>query len=160
MGARVRLRWTVRVAGLGVLVAALYVGFAIFDYQPRLVPLALLATVCVATIWLAIDTLGDLGPSWDVPPLVHVVPPGEDAWLGANLRIVESHVTSTTPDGALRQRLGRLADQRLSQRHGLSVDDPRAAELIGPELLSVLDDAPRRLRVEEIERLVRRIEEM
>lgn len=154
-----RRRWLVRVGGLALLVVALYTGFAVFDYQPRLLPLALLTTVCVAAGWLAVDVLGDLGPSWDVAPLVHVVPPGEDARLGTNLRIVEGHVTSTTPDGALQRRLRQLVDLQLG-RHGLTVDDPRAAELIGAELLSVLEDPPRRLRVEEIERQVRRIEEM
>lgn len=155
-----RLRWGVRLVALALLVTALYVGFAYFDYEPRLLPLALLVTVCVATVWLVIDVLGDLGPSWDVPQVVHVVPLGQDARLATNLRILEGHVTSTTPDRALQHRLGRLADQRLVQRHGLSVEDPRAADLLGPELLSVLADPPRRLRVEEIERQVRRIEEM
>jgi len=155
-----RTRWVVRVGGLALLVVVLYTGFAFFDYEPRLVPLALLATVCVAATWLVVDVLGEIGPSWDVPPLVHAVPPGEDGRLATNLRIVEGHVTSTTPDGALQHRLRQLADLQLVRRHGLTVDDPRADELLGPELLSVLDDPPRRLRVEEIERQVRRIEEM
>jgi len=155
-----RTRWLVRVGGLALLVVVLYTGFAFFDYQPRLVPLALLATVCVATSWLAGDVLGDLGPGWEVLPVRYVVPPGEDARLGTYLSVVEGHVTSTTPDGALQHRLRQLADLQLVRRHGLTVDDPRADELLGPELLSVLDDPPRRLRVEQIERQVRRVEEM
>ena len=153
-------RWLLRLTSLALLVGALYAAFAVFDYQPRLLPLALLATVCVASGWLCVDVLGDLGPSWDVAPLKHVVPLGEDARLGTNLRIVEGHVTSPQPDGALQHRLRQLTDLQLTQHHGLTVDDPRAAYLVGPELQSVLDDPPRRLRVEEIERHVRRIEEM
>jgi hypothetical protein len=155
-----RLQWLRRLGALATLVTVLYVGFAVFDYEPRPVPLALLATVCTAAAWLVLDVLGGVGPSWEVPPLVHAVPPGQDARLAANVRILEGHITSTTPDGALHHRLGELAGALLLQRHGLSRDDPRAAAVLGPELRSVLQGQPERLRPEEIERLVRSLEEL
>ena len=155
-----RLQWLRRLAALAALLAVLYGGFAVFDYQPRPVPLFLLATVSTAAVWLVLDVLGGVGPSWDVPPLVHAVPLGQDARLAANVRILEGHLASTAPDRALQHRLAELAELLLLQRHGLSHDDPRAAAVLGPELVSVLQGQPRRLQVEEIERHVRRLEEL
>ena len=153
-------RWVVRAGVLAALVGCLYVGFARFDYAPRLLPLALLATVCVAVTWLVIDVLGDLGPGWDVAPTTPSAVTGQDARLATYLRVVEGHATSNAPDGALRDRLARLADQQLMRRHGIRRDDPRALDHLGQELQAMLDGPPRRLGVAEMDRHVRRIEEL
>jgi hypothetical protein len=83
-----------------------------------------------------------------------------DPQTGSHLRILESHLSSREVDTALRQRLRELTDQTLRARHDLGLDDPRAAELLGPELARVLDGPPYRLDPDEIERCVRRIEEL
>jgi hypothetical protein len=51
-------------------------------------------------------------------------------------------------------------DLVLRQRHGIGREDPTAAGLLGPELTAVLTSPPRRLSRPEIERCVRRIEEL
>jgi len=67
---------------------------------------------------------------------------------------------SDTADTALRDRLATLCDERLSRRHGLTRDDPAAEGLLGSGLLRELAGPPRRLRREEIDGYLRRIEEL
>jgi hypothetical protein len=155
-----RTRWVVRGVVLVALVAGLYLAFELFDYEPRPLPLALLVTVCLAVGWLVVDVLGDLGPGWEVPAPSASSYDGQDARLATYLRVLEGHVGSAGPDDHLRDRLAVLADRRLAQRHGLRRDEPAARELLGPDLLAVLDGPPRRLKVAEIDRHLRRIEEL
>ena len=155
-----RSRWVVRVGVLVALVTGLYGAFEVFDYEPRPLPLALLVTVCLAVGWLVVDVLGDLGPGWDVEPPSASSYDGQDPRLATYLRVLEGHVGSDSPDDHLRDRLAGLADRRLAQRHGLRRDEPGARELLGADLLAVLDGPPRRLKVPEIDRHLRRIEEL
>jgi hypothetical protein len=156
----VRGRWAVRVVALVVLVVGLHVALELLAYEPRPLHLALLVTVCLAVAWLVADVLGDLGPNWDVQGTTAWSYEGQDARIATYLRVLEGHVTSGTPDGNLRDRLAVLADRRLAQHHGLRRGDQAARELLGPDLLDVLEGPPRRLRVAEIDRHVRRIEEL
>jgi hypothetical protein len=155
-----RGRWATRVVALVALVVGLYVALELLDYEPRPLRLALLVTVCLAAAWLVVDVIGDLGPNWYVQSPPSTSWAGQDAHLATYLRVLEGHVTAETPHTNLRDRLAALADRRLAQRHGMGRDEPAARELLGPELLAVLEGPPRRLRVAEIERLVRRIEEL
>src|SRR5213079_1644493 len=83
-----------------------------------------------------------------------------DPRTAAYLRILESHLSARETDVALRARLRDLTDGTLRARHDLEVDDPRAQELLGSELCTVLTGPPRRLHPDEIERCVKRIEEL
>ena len=85
------------------------------------------------------DSLGEPAPLWAAEPVQPVVPEGADARLAAYVRLVEDHLTSRTPDGALRDRLVTLSGQRLAE------------ELGGP---------PRRLSPAQIDDYLRRIEEL
>jgi len=152
--------WPVRVGTLVGFTAVLYVVLRVFYYEPHLVPLALLVTVCTAVGWLVVDVLGDLGPSWEVHASADSVGTGHDARLSTYLRVLEGHLTSTTPDESLRDRLRQLADQRLAQRFGLDRIDPEGRARLGPELLVILEGPPRRLTVAELDRHVHRIEEL
>jgi hypothetical protein len=152
--------WQARIISLLLLVAALYVGLTVFDYQPRLLPLALLVTVGVSVAWSAVDTLGELGPNWEVGRSSASLGPGQDARLATYLRIIESHTTSSAPDADLRDRLALLMDQRLAQRHDLDRRDPQARELVGADLLALVEGPARRMTYDEIDRHVRRIEEL
>jgi len=152
--------WPVRVGLLVGFTAVLYVVFRVFYYEPHLVPLALLVTVCTAVGWMVVDVLGDLGPSWQVQAQADSVGTGQDARLATYLRVLEGHLTSTAPDDSLRDRLRQLADQRLLQRHGLDRIDPEGRARLGPELLAVLEGQPRRLSATELDRHVHRIEEL
>ncbi len=152
--------WPVRVGTLVGFTAVLYVVLRVFYYEPHLVPLALLVTVCAAVGWLVVDVLGDLGPSWEVQASADSVGTGQDGRLSMYLRVLEGHLTSTAPDESLRDRLRQLADRRLMQRHGLDRIDPEGRERLGPELLAVVEGPPRRLSVTELDRHVHRIEEL
>ncbi len=83
-----------------------------------------------------------------------------DPRTASYLRILESHLSAREADVALRGRLRDLTDQTLRARHDLDVDDPRAGELLGHELQTVLSESPRKLHPDEIERCVKRIEEL
>jgi len=152
--------WPVRVALLGALVAVLYVVLRVFYYEPHLLPLALLVTLCMSVAWLVVDVLGDLGPDWQVLAPVPSVAASQDVRLATYLRVVEGHLTANVPDESLRDRLRTLADQRLAQRHGLDRIDPEGRALLGPDLLAVLEGPARRLGADEIDRHLRRIEEL
>jgi hypothetical protein len=83
-----------------------------------------------------------------------------DIRLATYVRMLEDHRTGSTPDSALRDRLARLADARLLERLALSRSDPEGRERLGPEVLSVIEGPARRLTVAEVDRAVRRLEEL
>ena len=149
-----------RLSGAALLTVGLYVGFAALEFEPHALPLALLILVSVAAIGLVVDGLGLHGETWSVETVRWAAPPGQDPRFSLYLRTLESHLTAQTPEPTLRDRFAELAERRLAQRHGVRRDDPRAAELLGPDLTAVLDGPPRRLSRAEIDRCVRRIEEL
>lgn len=153
-------RWWRRVALAVGLYAVLEVSFVRVDFDPDPLRLALLVALGVALVGLVLDSLPDVAPEWEVHVVRPATPPGQDHRTSLNLRILEGHLTARTPDSALRDRLGALADQVLRVRHDVDREDPRAADLLGPELHRVLTEPPRRLGRDEIERCVRRIEEL
>jgi hypothetical protein len=83
-----------------------------------------------------------------------------DPRTAAYLRIIEGHLSSREADAGLQRRLQALADQALRARRDLTLDDPRADELLGPEVRGMLTEAPRKLHTDEIERCVTRIEDL
>jgi hypothetical protein len=154
-------RWWRRLATGVALFAGLGAGSVAADFDPDPLRLGLVVALVVATWGLVLDSLADTGPSWTVEAAAHPArPPGQDARTARNLSLLENHVTARTADGALRDRLAALADLVLRQRHGVGREDPAAAALLGPDLTAVLDAPPRRLSRPEIERCVRRIEEL
>lgn len=155
-----RSTWLTRLGWLLGAVVGFNLVLTVLGYEPRLVRVALLTTVCIAVAWVVADVLGDLGPGWRVRIDAPLTEPGSDHRLGAYLRVVEGHLTSSTPDPGLRDRLARLVDRRLARRYGLSRHDPEAVERVGADLLAVLDGPPRRMSAAEIDRHVRRIEEL
>lgn len=149
-----------RLGGAALLTAVLYVAFTLLEFEPHLVPLALLVVVAVAAVGLFVDGLGVDDQSWTVQVERWAKEPGLDPRFSLYLRTIESHLTAQTPDATLRDRFADLAGRRLEQRHGVRLGDPRAGELLGPDLTAVLDGPPRRLSRAEIDRCVQRIEEL
>jgi len=139
MKALVPRRWRARVVVAGLLYAVLGGVLYATDYAPDPLRLALLVGLCVAALGLLRDSLGEPAPLWAAEPVQPVVPEGADARLAAYVRLVEDHLTSRTPDGALRDRLVTLSGQRLAE------------ELGGP---------PRRLSPAQIDDYLRRIEDL
>jgi hypothetical protein len=153
-------RWIRRAAGATALVVALDIGLSVFDFAPDHLRLALLVALVVAVTGLLSDSVGETGAHWRVEPMGGGSVIATDRHLASYVRILESHLTARTPDGALRDRLATLCDERLQRRHGLGRDDPAAEALLGPELLSELSGPARRLRGEEIDGYLERIEQL
>ena len=149
-----------RLGGAAILTVVLYVVFTLMEFEPHALPLTLLVVVSVLGGGLLVDGLGVDGQSWTVEVERWATQPGQDRRFAHDLRIIESNLTARTPDPNLRDRLAELATRRLEQRHGVRRDEPRAAGLLGPDLIAVLDGPPRRLSRAEIDRCVRRIEEL
>lgn len=153
-------RWWRR-AGAGLVVfVALEVGLGLAEVGPDPVRLALLVATGVAVLGLALDALSDPAPSWDMEVERPSVRDGGDPRLSLYVNLLEAHLAARSDDAALRDRLGSLADQVLRQRHGVRREDPRAADLLGPELTAVLTGPVRRLSPADVDRCLTRIEEL
>ena len=153
-------RWWWR-ALVGVVMVGVVNAFALLtDTRVDQLRLVMVVAVVAAAAGLVVDAAQVEPVRWYVPPEPRDVQGSTDPRTASYLRILESHLTAREPGSALRDRLGELADQVLSLRHDLTRTDPGAATLLGPELHRVLTEPPRRLAVEEIDRCVRRIEEL
>ena len=151
-------RWARRAAGTVALVVLLDVVLTQFDFAPDHLRLALVVALGVAVTGLLIDSLAEGGSAWRAEPMGTGGVTATDPHLASYVRILESHLTARGADTALRNRLAALCDERLARRHALSRDDPAAEALLGPELVGVLSDPPRRLTREQIDGCLRRIE--
>jgi hypothetical protein len=147
---------------VGALAAALvlYVGLELLDFDPDPLRLTLLVLASLAVLALFLDAFGGEEESWGVESQTWTPQPGQDLAFASYVRVIESHLTVDVPDHALRDRLAAVADLRLERRYAVRLGDPRAAELLGPELTAVLTGPPRRLSRAEIDRCVTRIEEL
>ncbi|MGI9156521.1 MAG: hypothetical protein ACR2FG_07775 [Marmoricola sp.] len=114
----------------------------------------------VVLVWRALPTGG--GFEWPRQPEVadsHDQAP--DTRLRTLERIVTGHLEARIPNDLLAVQLRELADRRLGLRHGFRLDaEPeRAAALLGPDLLMLLDARPpRRLTLAQVNDTLRRIE--
>ena len=86
-----------------------------------------------------------------------------DGRLWALERVVTGHLTSREPSSALALQLRELADRRLALRHGVhwDADRDRTVELLGPEVVELLETRPpRRMNLSQIDAVLRRIEDV
>jgi hypothetical protein len=151
-------RWWGRLVAGVLAFAAIEVTVGVVHGQAEELRLALLVALVVGAVAVLVDASS-------VEPATWATRFDRESGLGrldprtaSYLRVLESHLSAREADSALRKRLGELADQMLRARHDLSVDDPRAEPLLGPELGRILSEPARRLQLEEIERCVTRIE--
>jgi hypothetical protein len=152
--------WAWRGALAVALVLALDVLLTVFDFAPDHLRLALLVALAVAVVSLVVDGLTDAASAWRVERVGSGGVTTTDTHLATYVRVLESHLTARGADTALRNRLATLCDERLARRRALSRDDPAAEALLGSALLRDLAGPPRRLRREEIDDYLRRIEEL
>ena len=155
-----RRRWLRRAGAALLAFVVLEVVLGLAEVGPDSLRLALLVATTVAVLGLALDALSDPPPAWDVEVERPSVRDGGDPRLGLYVNLIEAHLAARTDDAALRDRLRTLADQVLRQRHGVRREDPRAAELLGPELTTVLTGPVRRLSPADVDRCLTRIEEL
>ena len=152
--------WWRRLVGGAVAYAALEVGLVIADAEPDPVRLAVVVAGGVALLGLLRDALGGGGASWDIEVEQPSLRERGDPRLRHYLGLIDAHLAARSLDTALRDRLGVLTTRVLAQRYGVPRGDPRAAELMGPELTAVVDGPARRLDPAEIDRCLTRIEEL
>lgn len=153
-------RWWRRLAGGLVVFAAFEIGLELLQTDPDPLRLALLVAAGVGVLGVLVDGLATGGASWDIE--VERAPLRErgDPRLRHYLSLIDAHLAARSLDTALRDRLGALTTRVLAQRYGVQRGDPRAAELMGPELAAVVDGPARRLDPAEIDRCLTRIEEL
>ena len=153
-------RWWVRVAGGLVAFGAIEGATLAIHGQADELRLALVVALVVCASALLIDATPVEPAVWTM----HTEPEGGlgrlDPRTASYLRILESHLSAREVDSGLQSRLRDLTDQTLRARHDLTVDDPRAQELLGHDLRRVLTEAPHKLTPDQIERCVKRIEEL
>jgi len=127
------------------------------DLHP--VEITLLVAVGALVVALVIDFGGRAQAAWPQQrpetPLVPV-----ERRLAAYARMIESNQTARRPDALVRDLLRGLVDERLDRRHGLTRADPAAADLLGPELLAVLDGPPVLIRPARLSAYLDRIESL
>ena len=153
-------RWWLRVAG-GVLgFVGIEVTMWLIHGEADELRLALVVALVVCASGLLVDASSVEPAVWTAHTQLESGLGRLDPRTASYLRILESHLSAREADVALRGRLRDLTDQTLRVRHDLDVDDPRARELLGHELQTVLTESPRKLHPDEIERCVKRIEEL
>jgi hypothetical protein len=155
-----RRRWWWRLAGAVLAFAGIEVTMALIHGQTDELRLALLVALVVCAAGLLVDASPVEPAAWSSQPEPEAGLARLDPRTASYLRIIESHLSSHEVDNALRNRMRQLTDQTLRARHDLTVDDPRAQELLGRELCRVLGEAPTRLDPDQIDRCVKRIEEL
>lgn len=153
-------RWWRRAAAGLIVFAGLEIGLGLAGVGPEPLRLALLVATSVGVLGLALDALSDPAPAWDLEPERPSARDSGDPRLSLYVNLIEAHLAARSDDTALRDRLRSLADQVLRQRHGVRREDPRAADLLGPELTAVLTGPVRRLSPADIDRCLTRIEEL
>jgi hypothetical protein len=153
-------RWWLRLVVLVAAAAAVLLIGGRLEMDPDPVRVVLTTAAVVVLVGLLLDAAPPPAPGWRLEE-AHVADfHRRDPRTAANLRILEHHLAMNRADSALRDRLAELVEQVLLVRHGEHPETARAYELMGPELTAVVNDPPRKLRREEIERYVRRIEEL
>ena len=153
-------RWVRRALAAVALLVVLDIVLGLFEFAPDHLRLALVVALAVAVIGLLMDSIAEVRSAWRVEPVGAGVATATDPHLASYVRILESHLTARGADAALRDRLAALCDERLARRHALTRDDPAAEGLLGPELLGVLSGPPRRLKRDQIDGYLRRIEDL
>lgn len=155
--ARFWWRWLAATAFLlAAVLGILAMGGSTWHFWPLLL-LVMFSTGVMALVHVGTVTEG---PDWSVDSVQALTPAGQDSRLGMYTRAIAGHLDARFPDQTLRDRLASLADRRLRQRHGVTLRDPVAADHLGADHLALLSGPPRRLSRDEIDRCVRRIEEL
>jgi hypothetical protein len=153
-----RRRWWWRVGGGLIAFGAIEAATVLIHGEADELRLALVVALVVCAAALLVDASPVEPAVW----AAHVESEDGlgrlDPRTGSYLRILESHLSARGVDANLRNRLRELADQTLRARHDLTLDDPRADELLGHELRRVLSESPTRLDLDQIDRCVERIE--
>jgi hypothetical protein len=155
-----RRRWWWRLAGGLLAFGSIEAATALIHGEADELRLALVVALVVCAAGLLVDASPVEATVWGGHAASEDGLGRLDPRTGSYLRILESHLSARGGDAALRNRLRELTDQTLRARHDLTLDDPRAEELLGQELRRVLHENPTRLDLDQIDRCVERIEKL
>lgn len=155
-----RRRWWWRLGGAALVFAGIEAVVLLIDARADELRLALVVLLCVGAASLLLEATGVAPAVWTEHTEHEAGLSRLDPRTSSYLRVVEGHLSAREPDPALWGRLRGLADQTLRARHGVPLEDPRATDLLGPELTHVLAQPPRRMSTDEIDRCVRGIEDL
>lgn len=152
-------------AAAAVWLVVAVVGY-VLGHEPRPGFLALAVAAGAGVLWLLLDVSADTETAvWYSPRHAPVRPEGEDPGLARMHRMVSQHLDAHEVGDTLHRHLADLAERRLVARHGIvpRADPDRTSALLGTELCHLLDAAAgrspcRRLRPEDIDRIITRIE--
>jgi hypothetical protein len=153
-------QWLIRIPFVLVITAVTWVVATVMDFRPDIALLTLYVAVGTALFSVAYQSFGDAPTGWEPQQTVSLRPLGHDSGTNSAMRMLESHLTAADPTPMLRDRLARLAEARLRQRHGVGLADREAKDLLGEQTLGVLRGPVRRLSKKEIAQAVTRIEEL
>lgn len=155
-----RRQWVFRALTAVLITALSYVVALLMDFDPDPARLALVVATATALFSVAHQSMTEVPSSWLAQPRLATRPLGQDTGTNSAMRILESHLTASDPSPLVRDRLARLADARMRQRHGVGLADPEGVDLLGEQTLAVLRGPVRRLSQKDIDRTVSRIEEL
>jgi len=147
-------------AGIVAAYAVVLVVTRVLQLQPDPLLLALMVGLAAGFLGLTLIALRNEAAAWEVDATTISAQSGHDAKFAATVRVVDGHLHAREPDGILRDRLALLADRTLALRHGIGLDDPHAADLLGSPVMGVLRGPVRRLSLTEIDATLTRIEEL
>lgn len=155
-----RRRGTRRLATWAGVEVCTLLALYLLGYHVRIVPLTLALTLGLAVVWLVGELVVDDPAPWAVDRRSGSGSVTNDVRLATYVRVLEDHRAARVPSGALRDRLAAVAAARLEAHHGLRLDDPRSAGLLGQPLAEVATGPVRRLTPAEIDACITRIEEL
>jgi hypothetical protein len=178
-------RWAGRLVVLVLVWVGLCVGGYALEARPHPGAIGAVVAAVGAVLFLLLDVVGDQEPlRWPSAVSTPPRPAGEDLRTAQLTRVVSQHLDAHDPGETLHRQLTELTDRRLLAHHGVRRDaDPEhAAALLGPELNALVGLTPTvqptgrpaaqpsgrgagrtsypRLSLQQIERLVTRIEEI
>jgi hypothetical protein len=157
-------KWVSRLAAAFVLWVLVCVVAQLLGNQPRPGLIALVIGAAAGTLWLYLDTSAQSEPPrWGLSNDEPIRPRGSDPRLSMFERVVSQHLDSRDVTDQLHRYLSEITDRRLVAEHGISrtADPGRAAAVLGPELAGFLaHPGRRRLSLQEIDRLLVRIEKL
>lgn len=136
--------WIVRLVVVVLVVVLGQLVLTVLDYEPDPLAWSLSALAVLSLGWLALDSVGVGGSTWDEPLAPYARP--DAAEDSVHHRVLTSHFAARDPGPELRRRLVALARDR----------DP---DLRDPELRALADGPVRRLSLTDIDRYLTRIEE-
>ncbi|GAA5156509.1 hypothetical protein GCM10023340_44600 [Nocardioides marinquilinus] len=143
-----------------VLAAVTVVATSLLGLEPDPVVVSLLVLLALACLALLLGSAGGPQPTWRAAAVSPSVTAGRDGATQAHLRVLENHRTSRQPGPEVRDRLAALADRTLVLRHHVRLDDPRARDLLGDDVLDALTGPVERLSPRRIDHLLTTIEEL